>query len=895
MYWTHPHILLGLWILPLVAGLLVYAQRKRAAAARRFAEAGMVGRLMPAAAGWRPWVKGSLLVLGLASLIVAGARPRFGVYLEEVSQQGADLVVLLDVSRSMTAEDVLPNRLGRAKSDIGDLLTRVVGDRVGLVVFAGKPVLKVPLTTDQGFFRMVLDEVGPHSAPRGGTLIGDGIRKCLDILPRQRDRDQAIVLITDGEDQQSYPEEAAKQAAERGVKIFAVGLGDARQGALVPVAQQAAGKKPEQHRSKLDEGLLKKIALMTGGAYIPAGTRVYDLGQIYAEHLAKLARGQIHAEKRKRYREQFQLFVALGLALLLIEMAIARYPRPSRQEPEPETVASAHSHLAGGLARRAVPTIAILLTLASPAAADPGPAEKVREGIRYYHKGNYSGAATAFREAEEARPDDLRITFDRACALAASGDGEKAADLFQKTAVSRDPDIAAGSRYNLGNLAAAKGRAAFGKNPEDASPEVRQEGTNLLLEAVGHYRDCLELAPEHADARHNLELIRLWLKHMEALWRERDRQKEREETSLLDFLAMLDRRQRALRKDAAPLAVEPDSPKRRQALATIQTSQRELAEEIKPLKQKLAEAIQPKDAHGKANPALDHFTMLADRAHEAMTTAADRLAPNTAAKAAESQAEAVETLDQIYLGLVPFVPLLQRALKDEQELADQVEAVAADEKLQETFDFASSAWEQEFFARWSEALPVKAEHELKQREAAPPPAAKPDDEKAAEEAKNERERVKQALKKAIEFGPQKLRQPAAEAATLLRDKKPAEAAVQQKESLKLLQEIADLLPKQNQQDQNQQDDKNNKDDKKDKSDSQQNEKQQDQRPQQNDKKDKKPSPSKPKPQPSKQEDLSKQQAEAVFRKVRQRQQYRRDMERRLQQWIAIPDAVEKDW
>ncbi len=183
MLWTHPHILLGLWLLPLVAGLLVYAERKRVAVARQFASAGMVGRLMPPGAGWRPWVKGGLFLLGLACLIVAAARPRFGVYVEKVSQQGVDLVVLLDVSRSMTAEDVLPSRLQRARLDIDSLLSRLVGDRAGLVVFAGKPVLKVQLTTDQGFFRMVLNEVGPHSAPRGGTLIGDGIRKCLDILP----------------------------------------------------------------------------------------------------------------------------------------------------------------------------------------------------------------------------------------------------------------------------------------------------------------------------------------------------------------------------------------------------------------------------------------------------------------------------------------------------------------------------------------------------------------------------------------------------------------------------------------------------------------------------------------------------------------------------------------
>jgi len=334
MYWENPSVLLGLWILPLVAAILVYAHRKRVAAAGRFADPAMVERLMPRLRSPRPWVKGAIILLGLGLLVVAGARPRFGVYFERVSQRGVDLFVLLDVSRSMSAEDVAPNRLERAKSDIRDLLSRLVGDRVGLIVFAGKPAVKVPLTTDQGFFRIVLDEIDTRSAPRGGTLIGDAIRKCMEAMPERRDRDQVVVLITDGEDHESYPEEAAKQAAERGIKIFTVGLGDSREGARIPVRDQSGGLRYLQYQgqevwSKVDGRLLKQIALTTGGAYIPAGTRAYDLGQVYEDHLASLTRGQIQAEKRKRYREQFQLFVCLGVALLLVEMAIPSYRRPA--------------------------------------------------------------------------------------------------------------------------------------------------------------------------------------------------------------------------------------------------------------------------------------------------------------------------------------------------------------------------------------------------------------------------------------------------------------------------------------------------------------------------------------------------------------------------------------
>jgi Ca-activated chloride channel family protein len=261
---------------------------------------------------------------------VAAARPRFGVFFEEVSGRGVDLFILLDVSRSMLAEDVAPNRLERAKADILDLLKRLQGDRVGLIAFAGAPVEVIPLTTDQGFFRMVLDGVDPDSAPRGGSLIGDAIRKAMESMEERRDRDQVLVLITDGEDHDSFPAEAAKQAAERNIRVITVGLGDTSEGARIPRRTEEGALGFLKHEgqevwSRMDERLLKEIALTTSGAYVPARTRAYDLGRIYEEHLSKLTRGEIQAEKRKRYREQFQLFGGIGIVLLLIEMLIPRF------------------------------------------------------------------------------------------------------------------------------------------------------------------------------------------------------------------------------------------------------------------------------------------------------------------------------------------------------------------------------------------------------------------------------------------------------------------------------------------------------------------------------------------------------------------------------------------
>jgi len=334
MDWTnpfqYPEFLYLSWIVPLLVGLLIFAHRRRLAAAKRFVDPEMVQRLMPEPGEMRPWIKGAAVVLGVTCLLLALARPRWGVYFEKVSARGVDLFVLLDVSRSMLAEDVAPNRLERAKSDILDLLKKLEGDRVGLITFAGAAVVKVPLTTDQGFFRMVLADVDSDSAPRGGTLIGDAIRKAIDSMKEARDRDQVIVLITDGEDHASFPKKAAAQAAERNVKIISVGLGDANEGSRIPVRDEQGNLryvKDENQEvwSLMNERLLKEIALTTKGAYVPARTRAYDLGQIYEDHLAKLARGEVRAEKRKRYRERFQIFVCLGLGFLLLEMIIPRY------------------------------------------------------------------------------------------------------------------------------------------------------------------------------------------------------------------------------------------------------------------------------------------------------------------------------------------------------------------------------------------------------------------------------------------------------------------------------------------------------------------------------------------------------------------------------------------
>ena len=290
-----------------------------------FFGASMIDRLMPVLDAGRFFRKTLLLLLAFVFAIVAAAGPRFGTYYEEISRSGVDVFILLDVSRSMLAEDVVPNRLDRAKSDIQDLLTHVAGDRVGLIAFAGKPIIKVPLTTDHGFFLQVLRLVDTNSAPRGGTAIGDAIRLALRAMPPEAERERAIVLITDGEDQESMPLEAAKDAAERKIRILTIGLGSSVEGGRIPLRDQNGNLTYLKHNgqevwSKMDESALREIARLTEGAYVAAGTRTFDLGQIYADSIGKM-QGSVHqTEQRQKLRHQYQIFLAVAVLCILLYM-----------------------------------------------------------------------------------------------------------------------------------------------------------------------------------------------------------------------------------------------------------------------------------------------------------------------------------------------------------------------------------------------------------------------------------------------------------------------------------------------------------------------------------------------------------------------------------------------
>ncbi len=280
---------------------------------------------------WTGVVRGLILVVALACLVVGLARPQSDPREVEIESKGRDVVFLIDVSRSMLARDVAPNRLERAKLWINDLVDELHGDRVGLVAFAGSSTVVSPLTTDKLFFKMALDELDTSAVPVGGTNIGDAIRRTMDMVFTGTDEAEFahrdIVLITDGEDQESLPVQAAQVAGEKGVRIIALGIGS-RDGTEVPADPKNPSRSNEVVRSSLQSASLTQIAAATpGGVYLEVGTGTIDLATVYRDLIKAAEQRIIETTKTVQYQERYMVVFALALGLLLIEMFVL----PSRE------------------------------------------------------------------------------------------------------------------------------------------------------------------------------------------------------------------------------------------------------------------------------------------------------------------------------------------------------------------------------------------------------------------------------------------------------------------------------------------------------------------------------------------------------------------------------------
>lgn len=321
MNFLHVNLLLGLFLIPLMLGMHIYSQQQKKHLLRRFANEMLWPCLLSFPSVLNLRFKLLLLLGGMALGIIALSQPRMGFQWEEVQHSGFDIILAVDVSRSMLAEDINPNRLTRAKREVIDLLSMLQGDRVGLVVFAGISFTQSPLTVDYKAIEIFLDTLDTELIPVPGTAIAHALQTSMQAFSDSHRNSKAIILITDGEDHSGELQIVEKQAREAGVKIFVIGIGKT-EGVPIPNLQGGflKNKKGELVMSKLNEVALKELALSTGGSYAQSVTGDLDLEKIYLQDIREnLQRNELQKTRRRLWNEQFQWFVLAAILCWMIE------------------------------------------------------------------------------------------------------------------------------------------------------------------------------------------------------------------------------------------------------------------------------------------------------------------------------------------------------------------------------------------------------------------------------------------------------------------------------------------------------------------------------------------------------------------------------------------------
>ena len=313
-----------LWLLLLVPVILLgYAllRRGRRRRVRRFGEEALVDALMPSWSGAKGWWRTVLFCLGFACFAVGLARPMLGAKLVERETKGAEIMICLDVSNSMLAQDYTPDRLSRAKLAISRIVDRLDGDRIGLIIFAGSSFVQLPITTDYVSAKMFLNSIDTESVPVQGTAIGDAILTAAKSFSTQSEKSRAIIVITDGENHEDDPVDAAREVAATGIRVYTIGVGSLRGQPIPKDGDLMKDKDGNIVVTRLDEETLKKIASVGNGAYVHAGGEEFGLNPILDE-IRKLEDERFNNVVFEEYDEQYMYFFAAALLFFVLEMLI---------------------------------------------------------------------------------------------------------------------------------------------------------------------------------------------------------------------------------------------------------------------------------------------------------------------------------------------------------------------------------------------------------------------------------------------------------------------------------------------------------------------------------------------------------------------------------------------
>jgi Ca-activated chloride channel family protein len=501
-----------LWLLlvfvpPLIA-FLVWSWRKRQQLVTQFVSARLLGNLKIGVSPFRQKLRMTLIVISVILLILTLARPQWGFTLEEARQRGLDIMVAIDTSNSMLAEDIQPNRLARAKLSALDLMRRAKSDRLGLIAFAGTAFLQCPLTLDDGAFSQSVDSLDTRTISDGGTALAEAIDTAAAAFKDEADNHKVLILFTDGEDHDSEAVAAAEKAAKAGMRIFTIGIGTP-DGELLRIRDERGrtdyirDEQGQPVKSHLNEQLLQEIATTANGFYLPLrGTKVMDT--LYERGLAPLPKAENSSKLLRRFHERFHWPLAIAIILLIIEIFI----------PDRKGRRRSHENTAGAVPAPPVlaQTMTLLLLLALPLAASGSPSKALRE----YEAGKYEEALKDYRQSLEKKKDDPRLNFNAGAAAYQSKQFEEAAKQFNESLNSPDLKLQQEAYYNLGNTYYRMGQT-------DPDTKKKQEAWENALK---HFDSALKLNKQDPDSKFNQDFVQHQLEELKKQQQQQQQQNQ---------------------------------------------------------------------------------------------------------------------------------------------------------------------------------------------------------------------------------------------------------------------------------------------------------------------------------------------------------------------------------
>ena len=914
-----------LWLVPVIAWWWHATAQQMERRLSSFISPEMQKKLRPASSRIRQIWQTALITTGLFLLLMAAARPQWGIKEERIYQRGRDLVIALDVSRSMLANDVHPNRLLRAKADLMDLIKELRGDRAALIAFRKRAVVLCPLTTDYAYLRQALDATSIDSAPVGETDIGDAIIKSMDTLKKDERSHKAIIIISDGEDLSGKAQAAAEEAGKRNIPIFTVGIGSSS-GSRIPEKEKSPSfmkYRNEDVVTRLNDKTMHAIAEATRGAYIPVGTASMTsttLGTLYRDHLSKLSALDIEETLQRRHVERYQWFLLPAFLLFLAAAFLSRGRLATSAIPPP-----AVNQTKGSVLKDLNPPSKPLKSLVSLFAAflllntclkaqttnieqtsetasnttasgthaainvPPG-REGARVAQKYYLIGKYAEAAAAYMEAARGVSDKAEQDFQYNAAVSLfNGKKYKEAadilkDLFQKGKTGQ-------TDYAMG-LGSALFRAA--EIPNEGGPSNIIDRADLLKEAGEAFKEAARSQTDNKQCRKNLAVVLDILPSAQEQSKTAELMAKYAQTPAQQIAdQMLETQRRVV--SGIPPAFTNDSPAQIKALENLAEEEKNNADLWIALKGKLLQSMaQQQNKDPKIQQQLAAFEQLVEATRLNMKDSAAALR-DMDTSGYNSAVTSENNIYQFWKSIAAYQSILQEDIKQQTNVINQTKSAKQPDpavaKLIKTEQDEALNLTDLFVKRFSDAVPETGEKQP------PSPAAKDNSPKSADKTNPEEKQgiSAETRRKILDLANQATTAQKS-ASGLIEKNNFADSSPEQKKAYDLLKEIEKLLPKdksQNQQEQQQKDQKQQQKQNEQQQKQQQNQQQQ-QSPQEEKQKEQKAEQKEEKQEKKNKNELSSEQLKKLLEKAAQRENEHEEKKRERNRAIPL-SPIDRDW